>query len=300
MSVSSPASAHQRLFASVVMSDAAPTAAAPSGAAPPLSPRRSSSFGGSQKDLYVAPEKKSVGEIMEQKEGEDEAMARYKAQLLGGAAAGAAVSEDGDKRRVVPVELRVLLEGRPDIVFDLETASVSTAAMAPMTFVLKEAANYRVQVSFRVQNEICSGLRYRQAVKRGVLTVDKTDEMLGSCAAQFRRNSSAQFRPRTSLTGQTRRRNSAAHFSHRPNPPTQVRARRRQDPHRHVPEARVGDGAVRDARARDLRRRRHVRRRRQRAARGVRLRVLDQKGVGVREPRASRHAHMCVTCRSKT
>ena len=195
------------------MTDAAPTAA------PPLSPRRSSSFGGSQKDLYVAPEKKSVGEIMEQKEGEDEAMARYKAQLLGGAAAGAAVSEDGDKRRVVPVELRVLLEGRPDIVFDLETASVSTAAMAPMTFVLKEAANYRVQVSFRVQNEICSGLRYRQAVKRGVLTVDKTDEMLGSCAAQFRRNSAAQFRPRTSLTGQTRRRNSAAHFSHRPNPP---------------------------------------------------------------------------------
>ena len=173
---------------SIAMTDAAPTAA------PPLSPRRSSSFGGSQKDLYVAPEKKSVGEIMEQKEGEDEAMARYKAQLLGGAAAGAAVSEDGDKRRVVPVELRILLEGRPDIVFDLETASVSTAAMAPMTFVLKEAANYRVQVSFRVQNEICSGLRYRQAVKRGVLTVDKTDEMLGSCAAQFRRNSSAQFR----------------------------------------------------------------------------------------------------------
>lgn len=261
------------------MADAAPTAA------PPLSPRRSSSFGGSQKDLYVAPEKKSVGEIMEQKEGEDEAMARYKAQLLGGAAAGAAVSEDGDKRRVVPVELRVLLEGRPDIVFDLETASVSTAAMAPMTFVLKEAANYRVQVSFRVQNEICSGLRYRQAVKRGVLTVDKTDEMLGSCAAQFRRNSSAQ---------------SAAHFSHRPNPPTQVRTRRRQDPHRDVSEARVGDGAGGDVRARHLRRRRHVRRRRQGGARGVRLRVLDQKGVGVREPRASRHAHMCVTCRSRT
>ena len=264
---------------SIAMTDAAPTAA------PPLSPRRSSSFGGSQKDLYVAPEKKSVGEIMEQKEGEDEAMARYKAQLLGGAAAGAAVSEDGDKRRVVPVELRVLLEGRPDIVFDLETASVSTAAMAPMTFVLKEAANYRVQVSFRVQNEICSGLRYRQAVKRGVLTVDKTDEMLGSCAAQFRRNSSAQFRRALLSPAQSS---------------SQVRARRRQDPHRHLPEARVGDGAVRDARARHLRRRRHVRRRRQRAARGVRLRVLDQKGVGVREPRASRHAHMCVTCRSRT
>ncbi len=123
-------------------------------------------------------------------------------------------AEDGDKRRVVPVELRVLLEGRPDIVFDLETASVSTAAMAPMTFVLKEAANYRVQVSFRVQNEICSGLRYRQAVKRGVLTVDKTDEMLGSCAAQFRRNSAGRailtgaivvgaIPPRTSLTGPT-------------------------------------------------------------------------------------------------
>ena len=156
------------------MTDAAPTAA------PPLSPRRSSSFGGSQKDLYVAPEKKTVGEIMEQKEGEDEAMARYKAQLLGGAAAGAAVSEDGDKRRVVPVELRVLLEGRPDIVFDLETASVSTAAMAPMTFVLKEAANYRVQVSFRVQNEICAGLRYRLTVKRGFIVVDRQEEMLGS------------------------------------------------------------------------------------------------------------------------
>ena len=92
-----------------------------------------------------------------------------------------------------------------------------------MTFVLKEAANYRVQVSFRVQNEICSGLRYRQAVKRGVLTVDKTDEM-----PIVRRAIPAQLGgaipPRTSLTGPTT---------------TQVRARRRQDPHRHLPEARV-------------------------------------------------------------
>merc|ERR1712196_278349 len=40
--------------------------------------------------------------------------------------------------------------------------------------------NYRFQVSFKVQNEIVSGLKYKQVVKRKGIQVDKTEEMLGS------------------------------------------------------------------------------------------------------------------------
>ena len=45
---------------------------------------------------YTAPDKKSVGELLssEGKEGEDEAMQRYKAQLLGAAASGGGVAAD--------------------------------------------------------------------------------------------------------------------------------------------------------------------------------------------------------------
>jgi len=142
----------------------------------PSSERRSSAT--ADDDAYVAPVVKSIGELMssEGKEGEDEALQRYKANLLGAAAAGAAVSSD-DPRRVVIVELAILINGREPLKFDM-TQEVNLKGGLEVK--LQEGAEYQTQLTFRVQNEIVSGLKYKNVVKRMAIPVLKQELMLGS------------------------------------------------------------------------------------------------------------------------
>lgn len=135
----------------------------------PQTSRRSSS---SAVDTYQAPKEKSVKDLMEHKEGEDEAMKRYKESLL----AGAAAAKTDDPRRVVVTEMQILFPDREAYVFNLE----DDATLTGLTFVLKEGCQYKTQLSFRVQNEIVSGLKVVTAVKRMGVGVLKQEEMLGS------------------------------------------------------------------------------------------------------------------------
>lgn len=48
----------------------------------------------------------------------------------------------------------------------------------PLT--IKEGVEYNVSISFSVQGEVLSGLKYIHVVKRAGLTVDKLEEMIGS------------------------------------------------------------------------------------------------------------------------
>ena len=59
---------------------------------------------------------------------------------------------------------------------------VAKAKTLPLT--IKEGAEYRMKVRFRVQHEIVTGLKYLQVVKRAGIQVDKADEMIGSYAPQ--------------------------------------------------------------------------------------------------------------------
>lgn len=45
---------------------------------------------------------------------------------------------------------------------------------------LQEGCNYKIKVTFRVQHEIVSGLKYANAVYRKGIRVSKDDEMIGS------------------------------------------------------------------------------------------------------------------------
>jgi Rho GDP-dissociation inhibitor len=119
---------------------------------------------------YRAPRKKSVADILEAKEGEDEALQRYKASLLGAAAASAG---GGDLQRVVFSELRIIINGREPLTFDLSSPE-------PIHIVLKEGCEYRTSISFVVQNDIVSGLKYQNVVTRNMLAKRKEEEMLGS------------------------------------------------------------------------------------------------------------------------
>jgi Rho GDP-dissociation inhibitor len=76
-----------------------------------------------------------------------------------------------DDRRVVILELRVICENRPDgdIVYTLDDAA-SLKAMKKNPFTLKEGCKYKLQVTFRVQHKIVSGLKYKNAVKKKFVT----------------------------------------------------------------------------------------------------------------------------------
>ncbi|EOD17895.1 RhoGDI, GDI for Rho-like GTPase [Emiliania huxleyi CCMP1516] len=121
---------------------------------------------------HAAPAKKTLEELMAQKEGEDEAMQRYKMTLL----KQDSFEKTDDPRHVVLMEMRILIEDRDPLVFDLVSPKKDTV------FVLKEGCKYRIQLSFKVQNEIVSGLKYKHVVKRAMMKVDTHSEMLGSYA----------------------------------------------------------------------------------------------------------------------
>lgn len=146
-----------------------------SDAAPP--PQLSARESAEDADTYQAGEKKTINELLstDGKEGEDEALQRYKQQLLGAAAAGGGTVA-GDSRSVVLMQMAILIEGRDaPIVFDADTLMTGTTSI-----VLKEGCKYKTQLDFKVQNELISGLKYKNEVKRMSMSVLKTNEMLGS------------------------------------------------------------------------------------------------------------------------
>ncbi|MGW2873128.1 hypothetical protein DR950_01760 [Kitasatospora xanthocidica] len=76
-------------------------------------------------------------------------------------------------------------EGRDSVVLDLSTEEARKQASAtPLT--LKEGANYRVRLTFRVSGELVSGVRYLSQTFRKGLRVQKDQQMLGSFGPQDR------------------------------------------------------------------------------------------------------------------
>jgi len=128
---------------------------------------------------YKVGEKKSVDEYAKL-DAEDESLARWKQSLgIGAGSAGGSLGEPGDSRRVVILQLCLLITGRPDVVINLG-APEALEQLRAKPFTIKEGAEYRMKVRFRVQHEVISGLRYLQLVKRKGIKVDKSDEMMGS------------------------------------------------------------------------------------------------------------------------
>jgi Rho GDP-dissociation inhibitor len=109
---------------------------------------------------------------------EDESLRKYKEQLLGAAAQGD-LGDKSDPRKVIGAEFRVIFEDSAveDVVFALEP-SVSGA-----TFSMKEGCNYKFKLSFRIQHEIVTGLKFVNKIKKAIFS-DTEELMLGSYAPQ--------------------------------------------------------------------------------------------------------------------
>ncbi|XP_033119037.1 rho GDP-dissociation inhibitor 1-like [Anneissia japonica] len=82
-----------------------------------------------------------------------------------------------DGPNVVVEKMAILSEGRVIKEFDL-TGDLSKLKDTPV--VLKEGVEFQVQVIFRVNLEIVSGLRYHQSDSRKGIVVDKSSFMIGS------------------------------------------------------------------------------------------------------------------------
>jgi Rho GDP-dissociation inhibitor len=131
----------------------------------------------------------------------DESLRKYKEALLGNVAN--TYSPKDDPRRVVITQLKIVVEGkreksfccllltctsgRPDIVYALDTPA-SIKALKDKPFTLKEGeralcgcffffaqivlgCKYKIEVSFRVQHEIVSGLCFVNSVYKGPIKV---------------------------------------------------------------------------------------------------------------------------------
>lgn len=70
----------------------------------------------------------------------------------------------------------VQVEGRPDIVIDLSQPG-AVEHLKEKSFTIKEGATFRIKVTFKVQHQVLSGLKYVQVVKRMGVS-NKTQEMI--------------------------------------------------------------------------------------------------------------------------
>jgi len=128
---------------------------------------------------YKVGEKKSVDEY-KKLDAEDESLNRWKQSLgIGAGSTGGSLGKPGDGRKVVILQLSLLITGRPDVVINLDSPG-ALESLSQNPFTIKEGAEYRMRVRFRVQHEVISGLRYLQLVKRKGIKVDKSEEMMGS------------------------------------------------------------------------------------------------------------------------
>ncbi|CAM4416731.1 unnamed protein product [Leuciscus chuanchicus] len=122
---------------------------------------------------YKPPAQKSLQEIQELDQ-HDESLRKYKEALLG----NCSVAADPTAPNVQVTRLTLVCETAPapltlDLQGDLESYK-------KQSFVLKEAVEYRIKISFKVNKEIVSGLKYVQQTFRKGVKIDKSDYMVGS------------------------------------------------------------------------------------------------------------------------
>jgi len=133
-------------------------------------------------ESFVAPKKVELSDLLKA-DAADESLKKYKETLLGAAATGGLKSDD--PRRVVVLKLRILFENRPggNIEFDLSTPA-GLETLKNTSFILREGCKYKTEITFRVQNDIVSGLLWKNVVKLKGVPVERQKLMLGSFGPQ--------------------------------------------------------------------------------------------------------------------
>jgi len=133
----------------------------------------------SEQELYKPPPEKSLDEILNADKN-DESLQLYKEKLLGNAAKDVIIVDQNNPKRVIVKRMALVVEGRPDMVIDLEGDALDN--IKSNTFTIKEGIKYRIKIDFYVQREIVTGLKYVQKILRKGIQVETMSQMIGSYA----------------------------------------------------------------------------------------------------------------------
>ncbi|TYJ58068.1 hypothetical protein B9479_001163 [Cryptococcus floricola] len=133
----------------------------------------------SQTEGYKLGQSKTVAELAALDQ-EDESLQRWKQSLGIGAAGGAG----GEKKAILKTLFLTSPTLHHPISIDLSQSKDQLAQLKKEPLTIKEGVEYSVGITFQIANEIVSGLKYIQVVKRAGITVDKTEAMLGSYGPQ--------------------------------------------------------------------------------------------------------------------
>lgn len=127
------------------------------------------------------PGKKVDINTLHQMDDEDESMKRYKEALLG--KANSARGPSDDPRKVVIQSIVIIFEDRPggNLEFKLSNAK-ELEEFKKADIVFKEGCNFKIQVNFRVQHDLVTGLKYVSLIYRKGIRAAKDEEMFGSYA----------------------------------------------------------------------------------------------------------------------
>lgn len=106
----------------------------------------------------------------------DESLRKWKASL--GLGQGESISDASDPRKVIILSLGLEVEGRPDIIIELNSPG-ALESLNKHPFTIKEGATFRMKAKFKVQHQILSGLKYVQVVSRMGMK-NKMQEMIVS------------------------------------------------------------------------------------------------------------------------
>ncbi|KAJ4975575.1 hypothetical protein NE237_000681 [Protea cynaroides] len=113
-----------------------------------------------------------------EKDKEDESLRRWKEQLLGSVdleSVGESLEPD-----VKILSLSILSPGRPELLLPMPESGNPKG----LWFTLKEGSRYSLKFSFKVSNNIVSGLKYTNQVWKTGVRVDNAKEMLGTFSPQ--------------------------------------------------------------------------------------------------------------------
>ena len=102
-----------------------------------------------------------------------------------------AVASDPETRRVVIHEMRIEVEGRPDIVIELDSPD-KVAAAEQNKIVVKEGATYVTKIVFSVHKDVVLGLKFSNVVYSGIgIPLDMVSQMIGSYPPDGKRYASS-------------------------------------------------------------------------------------------------------------
>lgn len=128
---------------------------------------------------YAVGEKKTLEEY-NKLDAHDESLRKWKESL--GLNTGELLPvQPGDKRKVVVLEMSLLVSGQQPVVVNLEDPK-SFEFLAKNPFKVAEKSTYALKIKFKVQHEIVTGIKYLQGIKKAGIRVDKLEEPLGSYA----------------------------------------------------------------------------------------------------------------------